>query len=357
MSIDVKNVMNKVDLSGILFSADVRMITFETTNKETGNKENKEAVMGKLKIITGIDEETGAKNTQTAEIFISKYTKNGTINKTVETLDELIGGIKTSEEIKAIKKKDSSYKNEVIIYDKSSKEPVKMYCSVWNSNKEFAPKFSTNRYVSQGEVKENVRISGGNVTIKPFEEGKHQLFAQFNIDCKVKDIQEELDKEGMPTGRALLTVMIPTIGSDKELDLTELKLVAGTLPPTEQYTEEIDLGSMFLEEIEEGVDLNIQGQMINSARVVETVKEVHFGRPRVETKTDYLNEYQIVGADYLEEDTFEMEDIQELRKAINLKKQEMIDQSEEQSDEPVKNTQRGLGSKPSGNRSRRNGFF
>ena len=241
MSIDVKNVMNKVDLSGILFSADVRMITFETTNKETGNKENKEAVMGKLKIITGIDEETGVKSTQTAEIFINKYTKNGTINKTVETLDELIGGIKTSEEIKAIKKKDSSYKNEVIIYDKSSKEPIKMYCSVWNSNKEFAPKFSTNRYVSQNEVKENVRISGGNVTIKPFEEGKHQLFAQFDIDCKVKDIQEEFDKEGTPTGRALLTVMIPTIGSDKELDLTELKLVAGILPPTEQYPQEIDL--------------------------------------------------------------------------------------------------------------------
>ena len=356
MSIDVKNVMNKVDLSGILFSADVRMITFETTNKETGNKENKEAVMGKLKIITGIDEETGAKSTQTAEIFINKYTKNGTINKTVETLDELIGGIKTSEEIKAIKKKDSSYKNEVIIYDKSSKEPVKMYCSVWNSNKEFAPKFSTNRYVSQNEVKENVRISGGNVTIKPFEEGKHQLFAQFDIDCKVKDIQEELDKEGTPTGRALLTVMIPTIGSDKELDLTELKLVAGILPPTEQYPQEIDLGAMFLEEIEEGVDLNIQGQMINSAKVIEIVKEVRFGRPRVETKTDYLNEYQIVGADYLEEDTFEEEDIRELRKAINIKKQEMLEQAEEQSDEPVRSTARGLGAKPN-NSKRRNGFF
>ena len=294
--------------------------------------------------------------TQTAEIFISKYTKNGTINKTVETLEELIGGIKTSEEIKAIKKKDSSYKNEVIIYDKSSKEPIKMYCSVWNSNKEFAPKFSTNRYVSQGEVKENVRISGGNVTIKPFEEGKHQLFAQFDIDCKVKDIQEELDKEGTPTGRALLTVMIPTIGSDKELDLTELKLVAGILPPTEQYPQEIDLGAMFLEEIEEGVDLNIQGQMINSAKVIEIVKEVRFGRPRVETKTDYLNEYQIVGADYLEEDTFEEEDIRELRKAINIKKQEMLEQAEEQSDEPVRSTARGLGAKPN-NSKRRNGFF
>ena len=189
-----------------------------------------------------------------------------------------------------------------------------------------------------------------------FEEDKHQLFAQFNIDCKVKDIQEELDKEGMPTGRALLTVMIPTIGSDKELDLTELKLVAGILPPTEQYTEEIDLGAMLLEEIEEGVDLNIQGEMINSARVIETVKEVHFGRPRVETKTDYLNEYQIVGADYLEEDTFEEEDIRELRKAINIKKQEMLEQAEEQSDEPVRSTARGLGAKPN-NSKRRNGFF
>ena len=52
--------------------------------------------------------------------------------------------------------------------------------------------------------------------------------------------------------------MIPTIGSDKELDLTELKLVAGVLPPTEQYTEEIDLGAMLLEEIEEGVDFSNQ---------------------------------------------------------------------------------------------------
>ena len=250
MTIQIEKLTNAITVSGILLSADVRSMELEMEDKETGNKVKRPVVSGRLEIITKIDEETGSKSTETVEIFANKYTKNGTLNSAVETLEEILGGIKTNEEIKALKKKDPNYKNKVVIYDKSDNEPKKYYCSVWNSNKQYAPKFNVNRYVSQNEIKKNVRISGGNLTIKPFEEDRHKLYCDFELDCIVRNIQEELDREGNPTGRAILTVFAPVM-NQKELDGVELKMYAGILPALEEGQEEVDLGSAFLDEVQE----------------------------------------------------------------------------------------------------------
>ena len=355
MTIQIEKLTNAITVSGILLSADVRSMELEMEDKETGNKVKRPVVSGRLEIITKIDEETGSKSTETVEIFANKYTKNGTLNSAVETLEEILGGIKTNEEIKALKKKDPNYKNKVVIYDKSDNEPKKYYCSVWNSNKQYAPKFNVNRYVSQNEIKKNVRISGGNLTIKPFEEDRHKLYCDFELDCIVRNIQEELDREGNPTGRAILTVFAPVM-NQKELDGVELKMYAGILPALEEGQEEVDLGSAFLDEVQEQDCMKIFGTMENSVRVIENKIECKFGRPRVEKRTEYKNEYIITGADFLDEDTFEVEDIRDLLKSISMKEQEMLEQSEEQSDEPIRSTARGLGAKPNSSK-RRNGFF
>ena len=63
-------------------------------------------------------------------------------------MDDLVGGLKTNDEIKALKKKDSNYKNEVVIYDKAQEEHTMIVVSVFNNSKQYAPKFITNRYVS-----------------------------------------------------------------------------------------------------------------------------------------------------------------------------------------------------------------
>ena len=355
MTIQIEKLTNAITVSGILLSADVRSMELEMEDKETGNKVKRPVVSGRLEIITKIDEETGSKSTETVEIFANKYTKNGTLNSAVETLEEILGGIKTNEEIKALKKKDPNYKNKVVIYDKSDNEPKKYYCSVWNSNKQYAPKFNVNRYVSQNEIKKSVRISGGNLTIKPFEEDRHKLYCDFELDCIVRNIQEELDKDGNPTGRAILTVFAPVM-NQKELDGVELKMYAGILPALEEGQEEVDLGSAFLDEVQEQDCMKIFGTMENSVRVIENKIECKFGRPRVEKRTEYKNEYIITGADFLDEDTFEVEDIRDLLKSISMKEQEMLEQSEEQSDEPIRSTARGLGAKPNSSK-RRNGFF
>ena len=355
MTIQIEKLTNAITVSGILLSADVRSMELEMEDKETGNKVKRPVVSGRLEIITKIDEESGSKSTETVEIFANKYTKNGTLNSAVETLEEILGGIKTNEEIKALKKKDPNYKNKVVIYDKSDNEPKKYYCSVWNSNKQYAPKFNVNRYVSQNEIKKSVRISGGNLTIKPFEEDRHKLYCDFELDCIVRNIQEELDKDGNPTGRAILTVFAPVM-NQKELDGVELKMYAGILPALEEGQEEVDLGEAFLNEVQEQDCMKIFGTMENSVRVIENKIECKFGRPRVEKRTEYKNEYIITGADFLDEDAFEVEDIRDLLKSISMKEQEMLEQSEEQSDEPIRSTARGLGAKPNSSK-RRNGFF
>ena len=114
---DLLKINNNLNIRGILLSADVRATSYDEKDRETkettGNKI--EAISGRLKLITNLE----TKSTVTVELYKDKYTKDGKVSNLYATLDELVGGLKTNDEIKALKKKDSKYKNEVIIYDKA----------------------------------------------------------------------------------------------------------------------------------------------------------------------------------------------------------------------------------------------
>ena len=349
---DLSKVSNNLNVRGILLSADVRATSYDEKDKETkeatGNKV--EAISGRLKLITNLE----TKSTVTVEIFNQKYTKDGKVNKLYATLDDLVGGLKTNDEIKALKKKDSKYKNEVVIYDKSSDEPTMLVVSVFSNNKQYAPKFSTNRYVSEGQIKKNARISGGNVYIKEFDGNEENLYCDFEIDGIVKNVKEEMGKDGEPTGRAVLNVITP-IQDKGELDIVEIQYTVGMLPATENE-EEYDLGGAVLDEIQEGDAIKLLGHVENTVKEVEVKTEVRLGRPRVTRRTERNSEYVVTGIDFVDEDLFDEDEVRDLIKEINIREAEMLDKAGEEEEVQVRNTQRGMGTRPTGNR-KRNGFF
>ena len=349
---DLSKVSNNLNVRGILLSADVRATSYDEKDKETkeatGNKV--EAISGRLKLITNLE----TKSTVTVEIFNQKYTKDGKVNNLYATLDDLVGGLKTNDEIKALKKKDGNYKNEVVIYDKAQEEPTMLVVSVFSNNKQYAPKFSTNRYVSDGQIKKNAKISGGNVYIKEFDGNEENLYCDFEVDGIVKNVKEEMGKDGEPTGRAVLNVITP-IQDRNELDIVEIQYTVGVLPATENE-EEYDLGGAVLDEIQEGDAIKLLGHAENTIKEVEVKTEVRLGRPRVTKRTERNSEYVVTGVDFVAEDVFDEDEMRDLIKEVNIREQEMLDKAGEEEEVQVRNTQRGMGSRPTGNR-KRNGFF
>lgn len=346
---DLLKINNNLNIRGILLSADVRATSYDEKDRETkettGNKI--EAISGRLKLITNLE----TKSTVTVEIFNQKYTKDGKVNNLYATLNDLVGGLKTNDEIKALKKKDSNYKNEVVIYDKASEEPTMFVVSVFSNNKQYAPKFSTNRYVSNGEIKKNARISGGNVYIKEFDGNEENLYCDFEVDGIVKNVKEEMGKNGEPTGRAILNVITPT--QDKgELDIVELQYVVGVLPATENE-EEFDLGGAVLDEVQEGDGIKLLGHVENTVKEVEVRTEVRLGRPKVTKRTERNSEYVVTGIDFVDEDLFDEDEMRDLIKEVNIREQEMLDGAGEEEEVQTRNTSRGMmGSRPTGSRRR-----
>ena len=351
---DLLKINNNLNIRGILLSADVRATSYDEKDRETkettGNKI--EAISGRLKLITNLE----TKSTVTVEIFNQKYTKDGKVNNLYATLDDLVGGLKTNDEIKALKKKDSNYKNEVVIYDKAQEEPTMLVVSVFSNDKRYAPKFSTNRYVSNGEVKKNARISGGNVYIKEFDGNEENLYCDFEVDGITKSVKEEIGKDGEPTGRAVLNVITP-IQDKGELDIVEIQYTVGMLPATENE-EEYDLGGAVLDEVQEGDAIKLLGHVENTVKEVEVRTEVRLGRAKVTKRTERNSEYVVTGIDFVDEDLFDEDEMRDLIKEVNIREQEMLDNANNEEEEvQSRNTQRGMmGSRPTGNR-KRNGFF
>ena len=351
---DLLKINNNLNIRGVLLSADVRATSYDEKDRETkettGNKI--EAISGRLKLITNLE----TKSTVTVEIFNQKYTKDGKVNNLYATLDDLVGGLKTNDEIKALKKKDSNYKNEVVIYDKAQEEPTMLVVSVFSNDKRYAPKFSTNRYVSNGEVKKNARISGGNVYIKEFDGNEENLYCDFEVDGITKSVKEEIGKDGEPTGRAVLNVITP-IQDKGELDIVEIQYTVGMLPATENE-EEYDLGGAVLDEVQEGDRIKLLGHVENTVKEVEVRTEVRLGRAKVTKRTERNSEYVVTGIDFVDEDIFYEDEMRDLIKEVNIREQEMLDNaSNEEEEVQSTNTARGMmGSRPTGNR-KRNGFF
>ena len=351
---DLLKINNNLNIRGILLSADVRATSYDEKDRETkettGNKV--EAISGRLKLITNLE----TKSTVTVEIFNQKYTKDGKVNNLYATLDDLVGGLKTNDEIKALKKKDSNYKNEVVIYDKAQEEPTMLVVSVFSNDKRYAPKFSTNRYVSNGEIKKNARISGENGYIKEFDGNEENLYCDFEVDGITKSVKEEIGKDGEPTGRAVLNVITP-IQDKGELDIVEIQYTVGILPATENE-EEYDLGGAVLDEVQEGDAIKLLGHVENTVKEVEVRTEVRLGRAKVTKRTERNSEYVVTGIDFVDEDLFDEDEMRDLIKEVNIREQEMLDNANNEEEEvQSRNTQRGMmGSRPTGNR-KRNGFF
>jgi hypothetical protein len=348
--INLETIQNEVLIGGKLLSLNIRAMEYEKTDKETNEKVKVEACSGSVKILVEENEESGSRSTQTVKVFINKLKKDGQINATYNTLDKLVGGIKTNEEIKEITKKNPSYKNEVIIYDKKDEEPTELYVSVWGKAP-FNPHFSENRYVSNGELKSNIEITGGNLTIRDFDKEKDTLFTDFEIEGVIRKIEEEVDKTGQETGRLKVKVAVP-FSNRGQLDVMELNLIAGVIKD-EENEEDIDMAQAFRDEdVEAGMVMSFGGVIENTVKIEKIKSKPTFGIAKTTTKTEFKNEMTILRASYtqVEDEEEFLEDINALYKEKNIRNQEMIEKANEQREEepPARNRSTGFG----GNRAR-----
>ena len=89
---------------------------------------------------------------------------------------------------------------------------------------------------------------------------------------------------------------------------------------------------------------------------IEVRTEVRLGRPKVTKRTERNSEYVVTGVDFVAEDVFDEDEMRDLIKEVNIREAEMLDKAGEEEEVQVRNTQRGMGTRPTGNK-RRNGFF
>lgn len=324
----VERTVNTCKLSGILQSIDVKKFAYDGKDGE-----KVEAISGRMRVITQENPETGMKNVQDVEIFQNMLKKDGNKTKVIEAIEELIGGFKTYEDIKKLKEKNPNYSNEVLIYDKSVENPKKMYCSVYG-DAPYNPKLGVNRYCdSEGKVVNKIIVTGGNISIREFDEEKDRLDMYFEVSGYCRKAQIETDKNGEETGRAIITLGVP-ITHKKELDLMDITLVAGFLE-AEGDDEEMDLGGQLIECIEdgsigEGVTMSAFGTIENCTVIKENRHQGKFGRAKSDTKRNSKNEIIMFGGDIIEDDgKIEEEEFLDLVKSRRIKEEELVQAKQE----------------------------
>jgi hypothetical protein len=155
--------------------------------------------------------------------------------------------------------------------------------------------------------------------------------AEFSVETFVYSIVPEVDKEGVETGRIVVTGWIPTYNG-----IEPIKLVA-----------EQDVGSAIESTFVAGQTVEFYGEIINNR--VETITEipVAIGKPRIKKDVTYKNDMLVTGASeaYEEGTTAELPyDAEVIKAAIQIREEKIAeDKAKGQNKTQSKTTQ-----KPSG---------
>ncbi len=105
--------------------------------------------------------------------------------------------------------------------------------------------------------------------------------AEFDIEGFIKSIIPEYDKEGAETGRTKVVILVPTYNG---------------IEPVELIADE-EIASQIDGIYEVGQTTKFYGDIVNNRIVTTTTKPVAFGKPKVETRTTYVNELVITGGE------------------------------------------------------------
>ncbi len=253
MATNLREAVANAEVQGYLSQMDL---------KEGTTKDGKEMISGSLDI------QTGEFNIVKVKVWVNRFTKAGTENK--------------------------AYKSIQTVMDQ--------YQSIAQVGKEEATlvrtggcKVSPNAFYSQtGDLVESVQYQSNffnRVDAEDFEPK-----AEFKIEMYIENMREEFDKDGEPTGRAIVTGWSPTYNGIGKIELLADENTAEAV----------------MEEFSVGQTVEFYGDIIN--KKIEICREVpmKIGKPRIEKTVKYENALVITGASeaYEEEMAYDADSIQ-----------------------------------------------
>ena len=308
---------NKVEFLGVVKEQKLKEV----------KTENGESITGKLVLKCGEFKEVDV------NVFVGKYNKDGkTVSKKYETLKDFIDG-----------------KLPTMASAKEDEEPT--IVNIWG-NEPFTANIEENMYKSKqsGNVVTNpqFRLGFANITVKQDVEEK-DFKAEFDVDIYVDSITEEVDPStNEETGRAIIKGYLPLYGGL----VMPLELVAGMIKGDDE--EDLNMAELVLDNVREGDTFSAYGD-INFERIITQTKSSGkgFGRAKIETKTDYIHEFNILYGEIVEDEDkmFEEEDIKQALVQRDSKMDEIKNKEDE--DKEDKSQKRGLGSSNSEGSARR----
>ena len=291
----------------------------EVKEQKLNLNKNKEGnyINGSLVINTGDFSEIEIK------VFVSEKNKKGKVKKSFETLQKLI-----NEDFLTL----ASCKNDE---DRENVAKVRI-----QGQKEFTPRFNEDIFkikeTEEVKTKVNIDLGFGNITvdssIKP-EDYK----AKFDVEMFVTSVKEEI-KQDETTGRAIVSGWTPIYGGK----VIPMEVVVGII--LNDDGEEFDFGEDILAQVEEGMTLNVWGDINYKSIITKTTKGGGLGRAKVEEHREYINELVVVGADIQEDEEKEFD--MELIKQAKIERDVAIE--EKKNEEIVDNKKgKGMGNKGS----------
>ena len=290
----------------------------EVKEQKLNLNKNKEGnyINGSLVINTGDFSEIEIK------VFVAEKNKKGKVKKSFETLQKLI-----NEDYFTL----ASCKNDE---DRENVAKVRI-----QGQKEFTPRFNEDIFkvkeTEEVKTKVNIDLGFGNVTIdssiKP-EDYK----ATFDIEMFVTSVKEET-KQDEPTGRAIVSGWTPIYGGK----VIPMEVVVGII--LNDDGEEFDFGEDILAQVEEGMTLNVWGDINYKSIITKTTKGGGLGRAKVEEHKEYINELVVVGADIQEDEDKEFD--MELIKQAKIERDVAIEEEKNKEVDSKDKKGKGMGNK------------
>jgi len=246
------------------------------------------------------------------KVFVKEKNKDGKAKKVFETLNKFIEG----EQLTLADCKNDE--------DRENVTKVRVF-----GNRDFVPHFKEEifKIKEAEEVKTKITIELGFGTVSIDNSIKSEDYkADFDVEMYVTSVKEEI-KNDEETGRTI---------------------IAGTIIDDEG--EEYDFGEDILNSVEEGMTLELWGNINYQSKIIKTKKGGTLGKAKIEEHREYVNELIILGADIQEDEEKEFDS--ELIKKAKIERD--IEIENKKNEEPPENKKgKGLNNKGSETNTRR----
>lgn len=248
--------------------------------KEFTDNEGKKyyALAGELVLKTTENE------THTARYFVKELNSKGEPNKIYENVKKALEDLVTLKDI--------------------STNP-KEYEGATPSKFRIRGELSLNEYYNEADQLQSQLTIRGVFLNRVKDDSTYNPKAEFDVEGIVIKAIPEVDKEENETGRAKVTLLIPTYNSALPIE----------------FISRSEDGEYILDNFETGMTVNIYGKIVNYSKKIEIEKEAGFGESKKEIRWENVRELRIVGGRIYDEEnpkTLSEEEIKELSTRRNV---------------------------------------